>query len=87
MAGRKLFCSFVDRARRRNIAEGQIAIHRLRVNGNGAEIAGSQRFQFGSERQALSVLIIVEGLFPNTIAREQQRSRSGIPYRESEHPV
>ena len=88
MGRRQLFDAAIDRARIRNIAKGEKFLDRLRVeptiDGGGAQ----DRLQLrGEDQPAIGEKAVVERLFAEAVAREEQRLAPLVEERKGEHPV
>src|SRR5688572_17889857 len=73
------------RRRRRDVAELEVHIERLPVEGPTGKVGAMEGFQLRRERDAPRRDRDVQRLDPETVAGEEQRLRRGVPDGEREH--
>src|SRR5688572_6019285 len=86
MTGRQLPGVPVDRARLRDVAEGEIVLDRERVHLAAKTRVRHERLELRAEDElAISQERVMERLDAEPVAREEQRLAVLVPQRESEH--
>lgn len=87
MSRRKLADMTVDAARRRDVLAFQIKCNRLGVNLARDSRMLQQGLQFRTENQGPVVPVVVQRLYADVVARQEQALVFFVPDGEREHPV
>jgi hypothetical protein len=83
--GRQLPYTPEDRAIARRIEKRQIVIEGFDVDRSVHDARRDQRFEFGSEVEAIAVFGVVEWFDPGAISREDQGPGTAVPEGDAEH--